>query len=424
MANYFSRRRGSLASVALGAAVLFGSVAGQALLAPAAFADTKPVKMERAVGEPLQKANQLATAGDYKGALAQADVAAAAAKTANDRYQIDTLRRFVYGKQKDYAKLAEVIPRMMSSGLMPAGEVQSSAKLVVQCLDQSGQQAKALQAAKDYVAKYGHDKDFTIFVASRALAAKDYKTTIEWANRAIEGERKAGRTAPEKWYQVAIKASYESKDMAGYYAGIERVAAIYPKDDYWRLLVARADQEAKFSRATFELDQFRLLQAAGVALKPSEKLAMAEAAFSRKLHAEALAILQPMKEKGELDADAAKAARNQRLLDNATTEAAKDAKDLPLLATEAAKKTNGVALVNTAELYLTSGNNKKAIELYTAGLTKGGLDSLQSNAAKLRLGIAQFRDGQGAAARKTWGAITGDDGAAALAKTWSVVSSR
>jgi hypothetical protein len=188
--------------------------------------------------------------------------------------------------------------------------------------------------------------------------------------------------------------------------------------------VARADQEAKFSRATFELDQFRLLQAAGVALKPSEKLAMAESAFSRKLHAEALAILQPMKAKGELDTDPAKSARNQRLLDNAKTEAAKDAADLPSLAKAAATKPNGIGLVNTAELYMTSGDNKKAIELYNAGIAKGGLDGIQSNAAKLRLGIAQYRDGQGAAARKTWGAITGTDGAAALAKTWSVISSR
>ncbi len=424
MANNFSRRRSSMATLVLGATVLFGTVAGTALMAPAAYADTKAVKLDKAVGLPLSEAQKLAAAGDYKGALAKADVAGAAAKTPNDKYQVDLMRRYVYAQTKNYAQLAVVIPRMIASGQMPAGEVQSSSKLVIQCLDQSGQKSKAVEAAKDYVAKYGHDKDFTIFVASQALGAKDYKTAIDWANRAIEGERKAGRKAPEKWYQVAIKGSYESKDMAGYYSGIERVVSIYPKDDYWRLLVARADQEAKFSRATFELDQLRLLQAAGVALKPSEKLAMAEAAFSKKLHAEALAILQPMKAKGELDADPAKSARNQRLLDNAKTEAAKDAADLPALAKAAATKPNGIGLVNTAELYLTSGDNKKAIELYNAGIAKGGLDGIQSNAAKLRLGVAQYRDGQGVAARKTWGAITGTDGAAALAKTWSLVSSR
>jgi hypothetical protein len=426
MAKNASRYRSSLATVILGATVVFGSVSAAALMAPAAYAQAKPkaVKLDPAVGKPLAEAQTLAASGEYTAALQKADAAGAAAKTAVEKYNVDLMRRFIYGKTKNYTKLAEVIPRMIASGQMPAGEIQSSEKLVIQCLDQSGQQSKAAQAAKDYVNKYGHDKDFTIFVASRALAAKDYKTAIDWTNRAIEGERKAGRTAPEKWYQVAIKSSFESKDMAGYYAGIERVVAVYPKDDYWRLLTDRASKEAKFSQANFELDQFRLLSAAGVKMKPNEKILMAEAAISRKLSAEALAILQPMKDNGELAADAAKAARNQRLLDTAKTEAAADAAGLASLAAAAAKKPNGIGLVNTAELYLVTGNNKKAIELYTAGLAKGGLDSVQTNAANLRLGIAQFRDGQGAAARKTWGAITGNDGAAALARTWTVLSSR
>jgi hypothetical protein len=42
--------------------------------------------------------------------------------------------------------------------------------------------------------------------------------------------------------------------------------------------------------------------------------------------------------------------------------------------------------------------------------------------AKLRLGIAQFRAGDAAAARKTWAEIEGENGAAWLARCWTAIS--
>jgi hypothetical protein len=427
MAKTSKIRRSGLSALLLGTAMVIAPVAASAAFAPAAFAQAKPKaapKLEKAVAEALNAATGFASAGEYSNAQKEIDKAAAAAKTANDRYQIDTVRRFTYMRAKNYTKLGETLQSMVASGLMPAGEVKDSQRLIVQCYDQSGQSAKAVSSAREFVNKYGHDKDLTIFVASKALGAKDYKSAIEWANKAIDGERKAGRSAPSKWYEVALKAQFESKDLDGYYAGIERMAINFPKDDYWRVLASRAQKEAKYSSAAFELDGYRLLQAAGVTMKPAEKLTMAEAAFSRNMAAEALAILKPMKASGELDVDPTKSARNQRLLDTATKDAADDLAGITSQAAEAAKRPNGLALTNVAETYMAQGNNAKAIELFTAGITKGGMQPVETNAAKLRLGIAQMRAGQVDAARTTWGGITGDDGAKRLAQTWIVVSKK
>ena len=67
-------------------------------------------------------------------------------------------------------------------------------------------------------------------------------------------------------------------------------------------------------------------------------------------------------------------------------------------------------------------DNTKAIEQINKGLAKGNLDAGQLAFAKLDLGIAQFRSSKKDDARKTWGEITGDNGAAVLAKSWMLIS--
>jgi hypothetical protein len=427
-----SNSRGNrLGALLMGTALMLGSVAVvETVIAPAAYAQgagkkaPAAPKLTPAVTENLAKAKAALESRDFTTAESAANAASGAAKTADDRYYVDIVRRALYASTKNYAKLATATESLIASGRMSAAETREAKRMLVQSYDGAGNAAKATQAARDYVNAYGHDKELTIYVASKALGGKDYRTAIEWANKAIDGERKAGRSAPEKWYLIALKAQFESKDMNAYFNSLERMAVIFPKKEYWVQLVDRASKEPQWSRATFELDKFRLLQAAGVSMSSAEKLAMAEAAFDRKLPSEMLAVLTPMKASGELTSDATKAARNLKLFDQATKDAAAEESGMAALEAEAAKKPTGSPLANVAETYLSVGKNAKAVELYNAAITKGGLTPLQLNAAKLRLGIAQLRSGQKDAAKKTWSGITGDDGAEMLARTWIVVANR
>lgn len=414
-------RKRCTAMLSASSVVLVSAVFGLGA-APIAHAD--PVKVSREVGVPLKEATELAQAKDYRTALTKLDAAEAAAKTANERYQISSVRRYVYVQTKAYPQLASVLESQMASGQMSASEVKTAKRELIQIYDKAGNKQKSVKAAKDFVTEYGHDSNLTIFVAADALDAKDYNTAADWASKAIDGEIKASRVPPETWYRALMKARFEKGDTAGYYKAMEDAVVRYPSDTYWRALVGRAATQSNYSSDRLGLDEYRALAAAGVKLTAEEKLTMAETAFERELSAEAFSVLEPMKQSGELEADASKAARNVRLLNKAKSEADADRTALASIVAEAKKKGDGVALANVAELTMTFGDPKGAVTLYQAALAAPGLDAIAANTAKLRMGIAQHRAGDTAAAKKTWNEIQGKDGAAELAKVWLLATSR
>lgn len=411
----------STALLTVAGIMLMGSLSGLDATSFAHAAPAAQVKVSREVGEPLKAATELAQSKDYKGALAKLDVAAAKASTPAEKYQVSTVRRYIYAQTKDYAKLAETLEGQLTSGMMPEGEVKTVRKELAQIYDRSGNTAQAVKAAKTYISNYGHDADLSIYIAAKALDTKDYKSASEWAGKAIDGELKAGRTPPETWYKIAMKASYENGDLPGYYDAMEKAVIRYPSDTYWRALAARGRTQQGYSIERLELDELRLMSAAGVKLTPDEKLGMAEAAFERELSAEALATLLPMSKNGELEADPAKTARNLRLLSKAQADTDADRAAISTIVAEATKKNDGLAIANVAELSLSLGDAKGAVTLYQTALTKAGLDPATANAFRLRLGIAQYRSGDVAGAKKTWSSIKGTDGAQELARGWLLI---
>jgi Flp pilus assembly protein TadD len=70
----------------------------------------------------------------------------------------------------------------------------------------------------------------------------------------------------------------------------------------------------------------------------------------------------------------------------------------------AAAGANGAVAMSTADAYLASGNNAKAIELYRLALQKGGVDTSLVNT---RLGIALARSGQKAEAKAAFSGVSG-----------------
>lgn len=115
--------------------------------------------------------------------------------------------------------------------------------------------------------------------------------------------------------------------------------------------------------------------------------------------------------------------RNKRLYDLAVTDAKADkATDLAKSEADAATKATGDAYALTAESWLGSGDNTKAIDLFQKALTKGNMDAGATDFVKLRLGIAQFKGGKKADATKTWQSIKADNGAGWLAKSWLAIA--
>ena len=67
-------------------------------------------------------------------------------------------------------------------------------------------------------------------------------------------------------------------------------------------------------------------------------------------------------------------------------------------------------------VYLATGNNAKAVEMYNLALQKGGIDADEANT---RIGIAHARAGQAAEAKAAFGKVTTTGPRAEIASFWT-----
>ncbi len=116
----------------------------------------------------------------------------------------------------------------------------------------------------------------------------------------------------------------------------------------------------------------------------------------------------------------AEAARHQRLRDLADKQAAEATANLSRQASEAAAEKEGDGLVRAGYAMVSAGDVDKGLALIQQGLAKGHLK--RPDEARLRLGMAQLQSPKTRAqAAQTLRTVKGDDGAAEIARLWTIV---
>lgn len=416
----------AVSALAMGVTLACVGFAGSVAFAPAAVA--APIKSSPEFGKPMQEAKKAIESGDLTTAAAKLDQAAPHAKAPVEKLAIEQFRMSIAVKKKDTAAIIKAMEAQIATGALPASEVQKYRQQFPGLYDGQKNTAKAVEAAKAYIGQYGMDTQLASYLASKALAAKDYNGATDWINKAIEADKKSGKKPPQAWYEIALAAQYQkaggasAKDLSAYYTALERIVVDYPSEKYWRELTKRAEREAHYNKNDMGLDEFRLMVAAGIPLKPEEGVEMAELALTRFLPAEAVSVLKPLVDSGKVGgASDKKGERTKRLLADATAKAATDI--TPAIESEASADATGKKLAQLAEVYMTHGQHDKAISSFQAAIGKIA-DAAPKDSAKLRLGIAQYKAGKKDDARKTWADVKADNGSAMLAHYWIIVSKK
>ncbi len=400
-------------------AIATGVIATLTMTAAApAFAQKEPT-LTRQVSGPLNEARTAIIAKDWATAKTKLDAATAAAKTPYDNVTIEKMRVIMASETKDTAQQIKSFEMMLGSGLLKPEEVKQYKGLVLNAYNAAGDTAKGNAALRDYLESYGGTPQQYTGLANGYIKAKDLANAEIYGNKAIEAFKTAGTPIPEVNYLVMMRIHQESKDMAKYYAVEEELALISPKEDYWKELIAGRVQEASDYGANVRLDMFRALQAANVQLSVNEKRIAGDSAVKRALYNEAVQLLEEGVNNGQLSDPI-----DKENLDAAKKALPNDKAGLAKEATQAESKKNGLALVNIGEAWLSHGDNAKAIELIQKGISAGGVSGAELDLAKVHLGIAQFRSGQADAARATWGEVTSNNAAGALAKNWILISKK
>ena len=361
------------------------------------------------IGKPLQEAQKLAAAGKNKEALAKLKEAdAVGGKSPHESYLIERTRASAAAAAGDNDAAAKAFEAVINSGKLSPAE----------------------------------QPKFTQALAGIYYRAKDYPKAITWIQRSLKDnpsdgqmhelliqtyyisgkyseaakELQSSKAGSEASLQMLANIQLKQNDKEGYVQTLERLAGAYPKTSYWADLLNRVSGKPGFS-STLSLDVLRLRLANGLLTKPGEYMEMSQLALQAGNPAEAGKIIDQGYKKGALGTGS-DAARHQRLKDLATkTQTEFDAK-LAANEAEAVKNKDADALANIGYALVSQGKTDQGLALLDQAVKLGTAKYPES--VKLHQGIAQSIAGKKAAALSTLKSVKGKDGAADLARYWTL----
>lgn len=396
----------------LGATALAGVFLVTGAMAPA-VAQQPVAQVSKAMAPAFNEANTAIAAKDWATAKAKLDLAMTLTKTPQEKLAVEQTRVQVFANAQDWASLITAVKAIETLNLLPAPDMKTYRAVVAESYKKLNDMPNYVRSQVAYLNQYGGTHQEFAVLSQDALNAKDAATSLTFVEKAIASSKTGGAKTPEAYYRIKARATQESGDKAGVYKVLEEIIIDYPKPEYWSQLIGRAQDEPNYGPIV-HLDLYRALQAAGVKLTPQQISFAADAAIDRGLPNEALTLLEaPGAPAGAIDV---------KNLETARTQMPKDKAGLAEETASVLAKGDGSVIAAIGEAHLTYGDYAKAAEVLQAALSKGIPDAGEADVSRLHLGIAQLRMGEKDAARTTWASVKADNGAAALAQSWTLIS--
>ncbi len=397
--------------VAAAAATVFA----MALMSVAAPAGAQSVRPE--VGRPLQQAAEALRAKRYADASAKAREADNVSnKTAAEQSTIDRMRLSIASQSGDVGTLTSLI----SSGKVPAGQQLAIVQSVGNAYYTQRDYANAATWYQRYLKEGGTDGVVRTLLLQAYYQAGDCGSVARTLQASIQADDAAGRAPPEEQLGMLGNCYQKTKDNTGYVFVLEKLATYYPKKEYWQSLLDRVQTKSGFSDR-LSLDVYRLKLASGLMSGSKDYMEMAQMALGDDYTAEAKKIVDQGFASKALGAGT-DLERQKRLADLATKRFNEGQAQLAKDETDAVGQRDGNNLVAVGYNYVGYGQAAKGIALIEQGIKKGGLRRPED--AKLHLGIAYLQSGQKAKALQVFKTVGGTDGAADLARLWTLQARR
>ncbi|WP_036169556.1 lipopolysaccharide assembly protein LapB [Massilia sp. 9096] len=385
------------------AALGFTAAAPIVGLAPAYAAET----LRPEVGKPLQEAQQLMKQGKNKEALAKLrDADKAANKSANETYLIERTRAGAASQAGDYETAAKSFEYLIGSGKLSAAEKSQFSEGLIGIYMRAGDLNKANAAIERQLKERDDPK-------LRAYLMQNYykQGNVAALETALRNAEKSGRLSEDELGMLA-NVQLKKNDKVGYVNTIEKLAASYPKPQYWNDLLNRVQGKPGFS-GRLSVDVYRLKLANNLLKKPSEYMEMAQLVLQEKAPAEAIKVIDKGYKSGALGTGP-DAARHQRLKDLAEKSLADQNKSEAATEAQLNKDADYDGMVELGYSLVQSGQADKGLKLMDAGMKSGKLK--YPELAKLRLGEAYAAAGKKQQAITTLKTVGGNDGTADIAR--------
>jgi hypothetical protein len=385
------------------AALGFTAAAPVVGLAPVYAAET----LRPEIGKPLQEAAQLIKSGKNKEALAKLrELDKVSGKTPHETYLIERTRAGAASAAGDYETAAKAFEYLIGSGQLNSTEKAQFSEGLIGLYMRAGELNKANEAIQRQL----KDRDDPKL---RAYLMQNYykQGNIKALEDELRVAEKNGRLSED---QLGMLANIQLKknDKVGYVNTIEKLAANYPKAQYWNDLLNRVQGKPGFAGRLL-VDVYRLKLANGLMKKPSEYMEMAQLVLQAKAPAEAVKVIDKGYKAGALGTGA-DAERHQRLKDLADKSLAEQNKNAAATEADLVKLKDNDGLVTLGYSLVQAGQADKGLKMMETAIKAGNLKYPED--AKLRLGEAYAAAGKKQQAINTLKTVSGKDGTADLAR--------
>ncbi|MFN3789791.1 tetratricopeptide repeat protein [Massilia sp.] len=372
------------------------------------------VTLRPELGKPLQQAQSQIKQGNAKGALATLRDADKAAKTDDERFLIERVRASAASSAGDWNTAAASFEKLLDSGKLSASERSQFSEGLVGIYMRAGDLNKANATILKLLQK-GNDPKL------RAYLLQNYykQGNVAALEQELRKAEQSGRLSEDELGMLA-NIQLKKNDKAGYVQTIEKLAASYPKAQYWNDLLNRVQGKPGFS-GRLAVDVYRLKLANNLMKKPSEFMEMAQLVLQAKAPAEALKVIDKGYKAGALGTGP-DAERHKRLKDLAEKNLADQNKGVAALEAEYTAAKDNDALVGLGYALVQAGQADKGLKMMEAAIKTGGLR--YADEAKLRLGEAYAVAGKKQQAISTLKTVGGKDGSADLARYWIMAINR
>ena len=388
-------------------------------LFPAASSAQEGLRPE--IGRPLQAAEEMIKRGRYREALAKVhDAEAAGARNANETYLIERMRLAAASGAGDAEAAARSFDALSGSSRISGADKLKMIESIAGNFYRAQQYAKSMQWSQRYFREGGTSPAIRTMLIQSQYLSGDFAGAAKELMVEVQGAERAGTPPAEDRLKLLLNAASKQGDNNAYVYAMEKLVTYYPKKEYWVDLLSRLQRKPSFSDR-LALDAYRLSLATGSMTAAADYMEMAQLALQADLASEGKQVIAKGMSSGALSTgtQAERAKRLQALVDKRLTEdAASRAQD----ETEALAAKTGDGLVGVGMKLVYAGQAAKGVQLIQQGIAKGGLKRPED--AKLHLGIGQLAAGDKAKAQATFKSVQGTDGAADLARLWSLFARR
>ena len=402
----------SVSRIALGVALVLG---GASVVATAPAEAQKKKKGEAAAaaqGPTLTKEERAAllpvqtaiAAKDWAAAQAALPAATAAATSPGGRYAIGRFQVEIGLGVNNVVMQAQGFDNLIASGQLDATNLPIIYRNRAVLANNAGDKAKAEASYAKVVELSPNDPEAHINLAQIKNELKKPVEAVQLISRAIELKRAAGQTVDESWYKYALKLAFDGRQNPALREASQKLSrdlvAAYPTKENWRdsVLIFRDTNNLD---AAADLDVLRFLRASGSLAGERDWYDLVDGLYKAGNYAEAKAVLDDGAGRKMIDPKKAAFAELIRLTN------ARMAGDRASLGGEESKAmaaATGVSALKIGDAFYGYGEHAKAIALYRAALTKGGVDA---NLVNTRLAMALLASGDRAGAEAAFKSLTG-----------------